>query len=193
MTNLQEIWKDIPDFEGCYQVSNQGRVKSMPRMVRTRHGFYNYPGKILNPTTRKGNYKIVTLCVNQIDQPRYVHRLVAQAFIQNPENKETVNHINGDKTDNRVENLEWCTPSENTNHALNIGINMSGRLGINKVSVCQYNLNNELIAKHESIKEAARSIDGFATGIRKCFTGVLNTYKGYVWKRHENEVTLSNA
>lgn len=114
-----EIWKDIKGYEGKYQVSTYGRVKSLERMTRTNHKVHE---KFLNTTTRltKDGYCRVTLIGDhgRSDAHDYrVHRLVASAFIPNPENKETVNHIDGDKTNNHVENLEWNTREENMQHA----------------------------------------------------------------------------
>ena len=116
---FMEIWKDIKGYEGKYQISSYGRVKSLKRKTRTN---YPVPERFLNTTTRltKDGYCRVTLIGEhgRGDAHDYrVHRLVAQAFIPNPENKATVNHIDGDKTNNHVENLEWNTREENMQHA----------------------------------------------------------------------------
>jgi len=114
-----EIWKDIPEFEGMYQISNLGRVKSLARNMPQPH-FPNrwFKEKILIAACGgyKKNYMIVNLKKNNKQHLMLVHRLIAEAFISNPENYETVNHINGNHKDNRIENLEWCSGLQNTRH-----------------------------------------------------------------------------
>jgi hypothetical protein len=118
MDNL-EIWKDIKDYEGHYQVSNLGRVKSLARVVECRKDvFVNKKEKFLSHWDCGKGYRKVKLSKDGIEKSMRVHRLVAETFLQNPELKLEVNHINGVKDDNRVENIEWCTSSENTIHAL---------------------------------------------------------------------------
>jgi len=121
-----EIWKDIIDYENLYQISNIGRVKSFDQILRGRNNSSRkIKGRILVldiSKTMRNFYPKVTLVKNNVKTRVWVHRLVAQAFIPNPENKPCVNHINGIKTDNRVENLEWVTISENSKHAYKIGL-----------------------------------------------------------------------
>ena len=106
---MTEVWKDVKNYEGLYQISNLGNVKRISS------------GKRLKPYNRKG-YIRVALSKDDTTKHIDIHRLVAQAFIPNPENKPEVNHIDGDKSNNEVSNLEWCTRKENMNHAKNTGL-----------------------------------------------------------------------
>ncbi|MBM7132744.1 MULTISPECIES: NUMOD4 domain-containing protein [Staphylococcus] len=112
---MNEIWKDIEGYEGLYEISNLGRVKSLPKMS----GSCMRKEKILNSKNRltKDGYARVNLHREGKGKDFRVCRLVATHFIDNPDNKSTVNHINGIKTDDRVENLEWATSNENMKHA----------------------------------------------------------------------------
>ena len=123
MKNLQnEIWKPILGFEQFYEISNLGNIKSLPRTAKAKNGnFYLRKERILKPCL-KPIYESVNLCGIHNRRQEYIHRLVAETFIPNPNNKPQVNHINGLKTDNRVENLEWCTHKENMTHAKEKGL-----------------------------------------------------------------------
>lgn len=113
-----EVWRDIPGYENCYQASNLGRVRSLDRYIaQLNNGTVCnvlYRGKVLKPAIDKDGYERLKLRSLKINA---VHRIVALTFIPNPENKPQVNHINGNRADNRIENLEWCTNSENHIHA----------------------------------------------------------------------------
>lgn len=121
-------WKDIIGYEGLYQVSNTGLVKSLSRAVKSVHSnkWYTKQDRILKPEiTLKGlGYYRVQLCKDCIINKIPVHRIVAMTFILNPENKPQVNHIDGNKLNNHVENLEWATASENVQHAFDTGLNI---------------------------------------------------------------------
>lgn len=120
-TVCTEIWKDIPEYEGLYQVSNLGRVKSLNRIIKSKLiGSFQKQGTIIKPHKR-GNYLKVSLSKNGEINQLSVHRLVAQTFVVNPEKKPCVNHKNGDKIDNKDTNLEWMSYSENTTHSYKNG------------------------------------------------------------------------
>ena len=114
-----EIWKDIKGYEGSYMVSNYGRVKSLEKNIESHnHTRTQYrPEKILKQYKNKWGYMRVYLTQNSIKKMYAVHRLVASAFIDNPNNKPCVNHIDNDRSNNHLDNLEWCTYKENNNWA----------------------------------------------------------------------------
>lgn len=119
----KEIWKDIPGYEGLYQVSNLGRVKSLDRTIKQKdahggHCLFHYKERLLKIAIATDGYGRVSLAND--GRSHSVHRLVAQTFIPNPENKPMVNHINGNRADNNVSNLEWCTNQENQIHAVKV-------------------------------------------------------------------------
>lgn len=137
-----EEWRPIDKYDGRYEVSSKGRIRSC----------FSGEYKIITARTYTHDYERVRFMVNGKEHRHFVHRLVAEAFIQNPENKPYVNHINGDRVDNRVENLEWVTQKENVNHAINVlGVDFSGLNGLRK-SVIR---NDGVVFK--SLSEAAKA------------------------------------
>ena len=119
MSNMEEVWKDIVGYEGLYEISSIGRVKSVDRISPQGH---HLPERIRKPYIDKDGYPKVNLCKEGKVIHYPVHRLVAIAFVPNPENKPQVNHIDGNKANNCVANLEWNTDSENMLHAFRTGL-----------------------------------------------------------------------
>ena len=122
-----EIWKEIEGYEGYYLISTFGRVKSQSRKIyndgiKGKNKFYISKEKIINGRIDQNGYLRVALCKNNKQQDYSIHRLVATAFIENLENKPCINHKDGNKLNNNLDNLEWCTYSENLRHAYKLGL-----------------------------------------------------------------------
>lgn len=126
---MEEVWKDIQGYEGIYQISNLGRAKSLERLIPCAYGMRKIPEKIMKPALNTDGYWRVKLIKGELKKNRKVHRLVAEAFIPNPEGKRCVNHIDGNKNNNCVDNLEWVTHKENMEHAAENGLTTSWNLG----------------------------------------------------------------
>lgn len=161
------MWKKyyFENIETDYSVSTDGVV---------RKDTTNY---ILTQSSQQ-DYKFVTLFIKGKQKRMRVHRMVAETFIDNPENKPYVNHINGNRSDNNVENLEWVTPSENTQHAVATGLFSSGRAK----AVIQYNLNGDQMATFASASEAARQTGGSQSKITMCCRRQRQTANDYQWR-----------
>lgn len=155
---MEEVWRDVEGYEGLYQISNMGQLRHL--------GSIRYPGvRIIKPVVHEGYYRWC-LSKNHRLSSRLLHRLVAQAFIPNPENKATVNHINGNKTDNRVENLEWMTFVENVKHGwktglikgVNHGNYRKGKDAPRARAVIATNDGGEIIARYDTGRDAETAL-----------------------------------
>lgn len=170
MNNNIEVWKDVQGYEGLYQISNLGRVKSLYKNT-----------KILMPRLNNRGYQYVMLFKDKKYKHFLVHRLVAQTFIPNPDKLPQVNHIDENKENNCVSNLEWCTNIYN-----NLYRGKAKRVGIKEgICVAQYNLKGELVKVWNSAHEAAR--EGYnASHIRECCLGQVQTHNNYMWRSVNN-------
>ena len=183
--NEEEIWKDIKGYEGLYQVSNMGRVKSLEHVTIRKNGS-KLPVKerILKPEILHNGYLRVKLYDSSDKMKRFlVHRLVCEAFHENPENRPDVNHINEDKSDNRACNLEWVTRKENNNH----GTRIARVAKVRSKPVGQYTRDGKLIKVWQSATEVERRLGLDPSNIGKVARGERKTAYGYVWKYIEEE------
>lgn len=180
-----EEWKDCKGFEGFYQVSNEGRVRSMAVWSHKYQKVLKRKTPHLNSIeTTKDGYKRVLLCLYGVHHHCAVHRLVAQAFIENPHNLPCINHKDENPSNNCVDNLEWCTYKYNSNYGT-LPKRISERQINNPVLsrvVLQYTLNGEFVASYPSIREAERITGIDNTMISRVCRGKSKFAKGYVWK-----------
>ena len=158
---IEEKWLPVVGYEGLYEVSNLGRVRSLPRNTTK--------GKILAQQITKFGYLKVALVKNNVPKFFQVHRLVAVSFIPNPNNLPQVNHINENKLDNRVENLEWCTAKYNMNYS-------------NSKRVAQCTKEEKIITIFSSLIEASNQTGFWYGNISRCCLGKRKTAYGYIWK-----------
>lgn len=165
----KEIWKDIEGYEGLYQISNYGNIVSLN---------YNHTKKRKELICEINNgYCKIGLCKNNKTKRYMVHRLVAKAFIDNPYNKNQVNHIDGNKQNNRVDNLEWVTPKENTEHSIKNSLRK-----MKKIKMINKN-NNEIIYVFENIIELRQKIKlNRYEHINDCCNGARKSAYGYKWE-----------
>lgn len=186
-----EIWKPVKNYEGLYEVSNIGRVRSLTRYV-TNYDINNknyskrlYIGKIIKGTIQKTGYKRVILSNGKQKDYKFVHQLVAESFIPNPENKSCINHKNGRKLDNRANNLEWCTYKENNRHAQNTGLWKT--VTFNRKPVLNITTGKTYISAVEAARDIHKEvpdskIETIMKNIKACCYGKQKTAYKYQWK-----------
>lgn len=183
MKNSREIWKDIIDYENLYQVSNYGRVKSLRRKVFNGKDFYYKEERILKANT-DGRYLCLTLVKNGRRKSFKIHRLVAEAFIPNPNNYPEVNHKDENKLNNCVNNLEWCSRRYN-----NIYNGRAKKVGLKtRKPVIQYDLKGNYLNLFPSVRIASEKTKINASVIiRKCKDINYNNQDGFIWKYLERK------
>ena len=184
---MVEVWKDVPGYEGYYAVSNLGRVKSLERTIQNdgnlgQNKLSKYSERIMKPGKRKKGYLGINLTRNCKTRAFLVHRLVAEAFIPNPQNLPFINHKDENKQNNRVENLEWCTNKYNVNYG-----SWKEKQSIAHINqkysskpVVQLDKNNVVVATYPSIAEAERqtAVKHISCVVR----GVRKSAGGYFWR-----------
>jgi len=171
MTELYEIWKPVNGYEGIYEISNLGRVKSL-NYRRTGNE------KILKQVKKTKGYLALTLYKNGSYKQHRIHRLVADAFIPNPDNLPQVNHIDEDVTNNRVDNLEWCDNKYNCNYG-----NRTKRSATSHYKkINQYDLDGKFIKTWSSIKNIESELGFYGSKISDCCRGRNKTSYKYIWR-----------
>ena len=183
---MKEEWRDIAGYNGIYKISNMGRIISYKT---------NKPVELIPYTNKRSNGYLVIGLSDGKKRTRYtVHRLVANHFIENPENKTQVNHKDGNKLNNCINNLEWVTPSENVKHSINMGLRTFERECTGKFcdfakeynenrkkSIVSINIKTGEEKQFESINEAARTLQCNKGGISHVLNGHYGKHKGYLF------------
>ena len=196
MSENIEIWKPVVGYEGLYEVSSYGRVRSLDKITTDGR---KIKGKILKTqiNNSSGGYKQAHLYNKDGVKTFKVSRLVAIAFIPNPENKPCVDHINTNRTDDRAENLRWCTNKENSNNPLTLshfsrgdkhpkaGLGKFGKLNGHSRPIMQYTKEGIFIREWECSLQVQRELGIWGTNITKCCKGVYKSTGGYIWKYKE--------
>ncbi|KKN42124.1 hypothetical protein LCGC14_0716280 [marine sediment metagenome] len=184
MDNLKEIWKDIKGYEGLYQVSDLGEIKSLDRVIYSKfRSIQTFKGRILRKLIHNNGYVSIMLSKKGITKRFIIHRIVAKSFILNLQNKKEVNHKNLIKGDNRAENLEWVTPKENMKHAdKNIDLYQKGSLNKRSKSCIQISLDGLLVGMYGSRNEAFRKTGVNAAHISDVISGNRKMAGGYKWQ-----------
>lgn len=176
---MAEIWLPVVGYEGFYEVSSEGRVRSLDRIVKKWNGERAVPTRLLSLSENSHGYLSITLCKDGKAETKTVHRIVAEAFIPNNNHYPQINHINGNKHDNRVENLEWCSASQNVQHAYD---SLKRDIGPSRYIQC---VETQIV--YRSCREAGRKTGLRYQNIWRCAKGTLQTTGGYHFKFYNND------
>lgn len=175
----EEIWEPVVGYEGKYEVSDLGRVRSVDRHVFQQGKSVFYNGVIMTPSVNNSGYLTIRLSRNNKKKGLLIHRIVAEAFLENPNGLPCVNHKDENKLNNNLQNLEWCTMSYNVNYGT-ATIRRARKMG-NKIA--QYNLKGNLVATYYSSGDAERNTGIAKSAIKDCANGKTSTSGGYIWKK----------
>ena len=188
---MKEIWKDIKSYEGLYQISNTGKIKSLERYKDNHSKKQLVKEKIRKQIISKTGYYTCMLTKNGNLKLFKVHRIVAEAFIPNPNNYPIINHIDGNKLNNNVDNLEWCSYSHNEKEAYKLGLIKNNTYGLKKYTdslkkkIKQYDLKGNFLKEWNSVSEIKKELNYETTNICSCCKGKRKTAYGYKWKYAE--------
>lgn len=173
-----EIWKPIKGYEGLYEVNNWGDVRSLDKVVSCRYGKKRTAkGQVLNPSLSRG-YPQVVLSDKGVHKHFFVHRLVAEAFVPNPDNLPEINHKDENPTNPYWRNLEWCNHQYNINYGSR---NAKSGMASSK-AVAKYDINGTIIKTYKSIREASKDSNTSCQNICSVLKGRQKTSGGYIWK-----------
>ena len=182
-----EIWKPISGYEGFYEVSNLGRIRSLERIVECSDGRKRkIKDRTLKGSSYSGGYSGVTLHKDGCAKFVNIHRIVAEAFVPNPLEKEEVNHKDENPSNNHASNLEWVTHKENINYSTRTERARKAIVEAQGRAVRQLSRDGELVAEYESLSEACNATGTHVSNITKCAKGIYKTAGGYIWK-YKNE------
>lgn len=195
----EEIWRDIEGYEGLYQISTNGRVKSLARIIHRSSQDMNIKEKIKDQLIGTTGYYYVGLSNYGKGKSCKINRLVCNEFLRNPLNKKCTNHIDGNKLNNNLSNFEWATHGENNSHAYRIGLKIShlkGKFGADckkSKNIIQFDMNGNFIKMFHGGQEAARYLGLRQSNISAAAIGISNSCGGFKWMYEQDYLSLHKS